>query len=318
MGVTKKSRVFVAGGNGLIGSACCRVLMNHGFKNLLSPTREELDLSDKLAVQTFFKKASPEYVIMGAGRVGGIIENSSKGFEMMRDNLIIQENLISSSIDSGVCKVVYFGSSCMYPKNCQQPMSEEFVLSGKPEETSLPYAVAKLTGLYMCLSYNRQYGKTLFLPVIPNSAYGPFDDFDPKTSHVLSGLITRFHEAKSEGSREVILWGSGSPRREFVFSEDIASAVLFLLSKKTEIDYPLNIGSGVDFSIKELAEIIREVVGFEGSISWDTSKPDGSPKKLLDSSRLRHLGWKPDVELIDGIRKTYAWYLDHITMGVVS
>lgn len=313
MSPKKESTILVAGGAGLIGSACVRVLSRKGYENVLAPSRVELDLSNRESVRDFFRKHSPEYVVMGAGRVGGIVENATRGFEMMRDNLVVQENLIHASIEFGVEKMVYFGSSCMYPKLSPQPMKEENLLSGKPEETSLPYAMSKLSGLFLCLSYNRQFGRDLFVPIIPNSAYGPFDDFDPKTSHVLSALVSRFHEAKEAKANEVVLWGTGSPRREFIFSEDIASAVLHLLERNPAIEYPVNIGSGSDFSIRELAETVKTIIGYEGTVSWDTSKPDGTPRKLLDSSRINNTGWTATTGLDEGVGKTYAWYLDHIS-----
>ena len=318
MGMTASDRIYVAGASGLIGSACISVLGGVGYQNVLSPSREELDLFDAEKVRLFFETNRPEYVIMAAGRVGGIVENSTRGFDMMNDNLLIQQNLFHACIEFDVRKSIFLGSSCMYPRICPQPMKEEYLLSGKPEETSLPYAISKLSGLHLGLAYNKQSGKTLFLPVIPNSAYGPFDDFDPKTSHVLSALLSRFHEAKKTGQDEVVLWGTGSPRREFIASNDIASAVLFLLEKDPSIDLPVNIGSGVDYSIRELAETIRNITGFQGRIKWDTTKPDGTPQKLLDTSRINQAGWMPKTGLEEGIRRTYAWYLDHIEKEGIS
>ena len=318
MGMTASDRIYVAGASGLIGSACISVLGGVGYQNVLSPSREELDLFDAEKVRLFFETNRPEYVIMAAGRVGGIVENSTRGFDMMNDNLLIQQNLFHACIEFDVRKSIFLGSSCMYPRICPQPMQEEYLLSGKPEETSLPYAISKLSGLHLGLAYNKQSGKTLFLPVIPNSAYGPFDDFDPKTSHVLSALLSRFHEAKKTGQDEVVLWGTGSPRREFIASNDIASAVLFLLEKDPSIDLPVNIGSGVDYSIRELAETIRNITGFQGRIKWDTTKPDGTPQKLLDTSRINQAGWMPKTSLEEGIRRTYAWYLDHIEKEGIS
>lgn len=313
MGMTENSRVFVAGSSGLIGSACVRSLGQRGYRHVQSPPRSELDLFSMEQVRRFFQKHRPEFVVMAAGRVGGIVENSTRGFDLMRDNLLIQQNLILACIESDVQKSVFFGSSCMYPRVSPQPMKEDDLLTGKPEETSLPYAMSKLSGLHMGLAFNKQFGKTLFLPVIPNSTYGPFDDFDPKTSHVLSALLARFHEARRTGQEEIVLWGSGAPRREFIASEDVASAVLFLLEKDPDIALPVNIGSGVDYSIRELAETIRNVTGFRGRIQWDTSKPDGTPQKLLDSSRINQIGWIPKTNLEEGIRKTYDWYLDHLS-----
>lgn len=312
MGMTVNSRIFVAGSSGLIGSACLRSLGQRGYRHVQSPPRSELDLFSMEQVRIFFQKHRPEFVIMAAGRVGGIVENATRGFDLMRDNLLIQQNLMLACIEFNVQKSVFFGSSCMYPRVSPQPMKEDALLTGKPEETSLPYAMAKLSGLHMGLAFNKQFGKTLFLPVIPNSTYGPFDDFDPKTSHVLSALLARFHEAQRTGQEEIVLWGSGSPRREFITSEDVASAVLFLLEKEFDIALPINIGSGVDYSIRELAETILRITGFQGLIKWDTSKPDGTPQKILDSSRINGIGWVPKMGLEEGIKRTYKWYLNYI------
>ena len=315
MKLTKKSRILVLGASGMIGSACVRWLQLHGYDNVHSPSRIELDLFSMENVRDYFGSHRPEYIILAAGRVGGIIENSNFGFDLLRDNLIIQQNVILSAIQSGVEKCVYFGSSCMYPRQAEQPMKEDFLLTGKPEETSLPYAISKLSGVHMCLSYNKQFGKSLFLPVIPNSTYGPQDDFDPKTAHVLSSLLFRFHHARKTNASEVTLWGSGNPRREFIFSEDVASAVFYLLENDPATDMPLNIGSGKDYSIRELAEAIKDITGFRGSIKWDTSKPDGAPRKLLDSSRINALGWKPVTSLKNGIQKTLDWFLEQPQKG---
>ncbi len=315
MKLAKNSRILVLGSSGMIGSACVRWLERHGYKNFDSPSRDILDLFSLEKVRQYFEAHRPEYVILAAGRVGGIIENSTRGFDLLRDNLIIQQNAILSSIASGVEKCIYFGSSCMYPRLSPQPMKEEFLLSGRPEETSLPYAVSKLSGVHMCLSYNKQFGKSVFLPVIPNSTFGPQDDFDPTTAHVLSSLLSRFHHATQTNAPEVVLWGTGNPRREFIFSDDVASAVFFLLENNPTVDMPVNIGSGEDYSIRELAETIKEITGFRGSIKWDTSKPDGAPRKLLDSSRINSLGWKPDTSLKNGIQKTLDWFLEQPQKG---
>lgn len=312
MSMTAHSRILVAGSSGLIGSACVRVLQKFGYRHVLAPRRNELDLFSKEEVQSYFQNHRPEVVIMAAGRVGGIVENSTRGFDLMRDNLMIQQNLILSCIEFGVEKSVFLGSSCMYPRICPQPMKEDELLAGKPEKTSLPYAISKLSGLHLCLAYNNQSGKNVFVPVIPNSTYGPFDDFDPQSAHVLSALLARFHAAGISGKKEVVLWGSGTPRREFIFSDDVASAILFILEKDPDIAPPVNIGSGVDYSIRELAETIRRITGFQGSIEWDSSKPDGTPQKLLDSSRINTSGWFPQTNLEEGIQKTYKWYLDYL------
>ena len=303
------TKIFLAGYQGLIGSALHRRLRSDGYQNILVKTRQELDLSDAAAVREFFETHRPEVVFLAAGRVGGITANLNYPAEFITQNLEIQLNVIRESHRTDVKRFIFFGSSCMYPRECAQPMREMDLLTGIPESSSLPYAIAKLSGLQMCLAYNRQYQKSVFIPVIPNNAYGPFDDFDPASSHVLSALLRRFHEAKINGAPEVTLWGSGSPRREFIFSDDIADACLFLIQQEKLPELPVNIGIGVDHSIKEVAEVIAKIVGFEGRLGFDTSKPDGAPRKLLDSTRIQQLGWKAKVSLEAGIRMTYDWYL---------
>jgi len=308
----KKERFFVAGHTGLIGSAVLRRLQKKGYDNILTISHADLDLTDTRAVNDFFDEHKPEYVVLAAGKVGGIIENQSYPADFMNTNLAIQLNVLQAAHKTGVRKLIYFASSCMYPRECPQPMAETALLSGYPESTSLAYAVSKLAGMQMCLSYNRQYGEQRFIPVIPNSAYGANDNFDPKSGHVLSSLIRRFHEARKTGIQKVTLWGSGTPRREFIHSDDIASACISLLVKDTEdLELPLNLGTGEDYSIRELAEIIAQVVGYTGDIYWDKTKPDGAPQKLLDSSRLHTFGWKPVIDFEDGIRDTYRWYVDN-------
>ena len=308
----KKERFFVAGHTGLIGSAVLRRLQKKGYDNILTISHADLDLTDTRAVNDFFDEHKPEYVVLAAGKVGGIIENQSYPADFMNTNLAIQLNVLQAAHKTGVRKLIYFASSCMYPRECPQPMAETALLSGYPESTSLAYAVSKLAGMQMCLSYNRQYGEQRFIPVIPNSAYGANDNFDPKSGHVLSSLIRRFHEARKTGIQKVTLWGSGTPRREFIHSDDIASACISLLVKDTEdLELPLNLGTGEDYSIRELAEIIAQVVGYTGDIYWDKTKPDGAPQKLLDSSRLHTFGWKPVIDFEEGIRDTYRWYVDN-------
>lgn len=305
-----KSRWFVAGHNGMIGSAFMRRLKHMGVADVLVRNRAEMDLRDSVAVAQFFSEARPDYVVLAAGRVGGIVENQKHPADFIRDNLAIQLNVLHAADNAGVKKLILFGSSCMYPRECSQPMPEEFLLSGKPEPTSLPYAISKLAGVYMCLAYNKQFGEKRFIPVIPNSTYGPNDNFNPETGHVLSSLIRRFHEAKINNADEVTLWGSGSPRREFIHADDVVDACLHLMQADIDrVELPLNIGVGVDYSIRELAEIIAEIIGYQGDILWDSSKPDGAPRKLLDDSRLRALGWKPLVKFKKGLRQTYKWYL---------
>ena len=288
-----------------------RRLAAAGYANLCVAPHAELELTDAPAVERFFDHARPEYVVLAAGRVGGIIENQTYPADFMEQNLAIQLNVLRAAHRTGVRKLILFASSCMYPRECAQPMAETALLSGAPEPTSLAYAISKLAGMQMCLAYNRQYGETRFLPVIPNSAYGPNDNFDPKSGHVLSALIRRFHDAKAEGRTTVTLWGTGTPRREFVHADDIADACIHLLcSDVSGVAFPLNIGVGRDMSIRDLADSVARVVGYAGAIDCDASKSDGAPRKLLDSSRLTGLGWRPKVDFEQGLRATYQWYLN--------
>ncbi len=304
--------IYVAGHEGLIGSAIVRTLQSSGYNNLLLRTHQELELTNTLLVDQFFDKYKPKYVFLAAGKVGGIVENKTYPADFIRTNLNIQLNVMNAAQKNNINKLIFFGSSCMYPRECKQPMAEDILLSGQPEPTSIAYAIAKLAGLQMCLAYNKQFNEQRFIPVIPNSAYGPHDNFDPNSGHVLSALITRFHKAKSEGTKSVTLWGSGNPRREFIHADDIAKASLWLMENDTKnIPLPINIGVDYDVSIKELALNIADIVGYEGVIDWDLSKPDGTPRKLLDSSRMRSLGWKPEIDFKDGLKETYNWYLKH-------
>ena len=307
---------YVAGHRGLIGSAMLRRLERFGARRILTRTHAELELRDAAAVRAFFAEHRPEYVVLAAGRVGGIVENQTCPAEFIDDNLAIQLNVLRAAHAHGTRKLILFGSSCMYPRECPQPMSETALLGGEPEPTSLPYAISKLAGVHLCLAYNRQYGERRFLPVIPNSAYGPNDNFDPESGHVLSALIRRFHEAKVNGRDHVTLWGTGNPRREFIHADDIADACLHLLSLDADtLEWPLNIGVGKDYSIRELAGHIAEVVGYRGEILWDMDKPDGAPRKLLDAGRLAATGWRPSVVFDEGLRATYRWYLEHRQTG---
>lgn len=304
--------IYVAGHTGLIGSALVRRLRAQGFNNLLTATHKKLELTDAEAVGIFFATHKPTYVFLAAGRVGGIVENQTYPADFIYTNLAIQLNVLRAAQKNNIEKLILFGSSCMYPKDCSQPMPEDLLLSAKPELTSIAYAIAKLAGVHMCLAYNKQYAEQKFIPVIPNSAYGPNDNFDPKSGHVLSVLIRRFEEAKRENTSEITLWGSGSPRREFIHADDIADACIWLLTHQNDdLQLPVNIGVGSDYSIKELAKHVANVVGYEGEIKWDTSKPDGAPRKLLDSSRIHSTGWHSKISFEDGLRSTYQWYLEH-------
>jgi len=278
-----------------------------------------LDLQDAGKVSQFFDDARPEYVVLAAGRVGGIVENQTFPSDFMDENIAIQLNVLRAARRAGVQKLIFFGSSCMYPRECAQSMAEEMLLTGKPELTSLPYAISKLAGTYLCLAYNKQDGETRFIPVIPNSTYGPHDNFDPQSGHVLSALMAKFHRAKAAGDEHVTLWGSGAPRREFIHADDVAAACLHLLRRDSgELECPLNIGVGADVSIKELAELIAAVVGYKGRLDWDRSKPDGAPRKLLDSGRIRALGWNPTIGLAEGLSITYRWYVENEQVQALS
>ena len=303
-------KILVAGASGLIGRAVVKCFREAGCGDILTPSHAELDLEDSTQVSTFFQTRKPDLVVLAAGKVGGILENKSNPIEFLTRNLAIQMNVCAAADIAGTSRVVLFGSSCMYPKECPQPMSEEMLGTGKLEPTSLSYATAKIAGLQLGFSYNQQHDIERFLCVIPNSAYGPGDNFDPQSGHVLSSLIHKFHVAKMGSAEQVELWGTGAPRREFVFSADIADALLFMLKEGVRTDsMPINIGSGVDISIADLAVQIAAVVGFEGKIVWQTDKPDGTLRKLLDSERLLSLGWRPKTDLRAGLEETYKWYL---------
>jgi GDP-L-fucose synthase len=310
----KGSKIYIAGHNGLVGSAIKRNLEKKGFENLVYKTRKELDLMNEKAVRNFFEKEKPEYVFLAAAKVGGIVANRDYPADFIYQNLQIQNNIIHSSYLTGVKKLLFLGSSCIYPKFASQPMKEEYLLTGELEFTNEPYAIAKIAGIKMCQSYNRQYG-TNFIACMPTNLYGPNDNFDLESSHVLPAMIRKFHEAKENQNKDVVLWGSGSPKREFLYVDDLADACLFLMEKynpskkeneKGEIF--LNIGTGKDLSIKELANTVKEAVNYQGEIIYDTSKPDGAPRKLLDVSKINNLGWKYKIGLETGIRKTYEWY----------
>lgn len=308
--MNNQSIIYVAGHAGLIGSAVVRRLHEAGYHKIATRCRSELDLQDWKSVSEFFDEACPDYVVFAAGRVGGILENQAFPADFMDENLSMQFNVLKAARRKGLKKLIFFGSSCMYPRECPQPMAEPALLSGRPEPSSLPYAISKLTGVHLCLAYNQQDDVTRFLPLIPNSAYGPNDNFDAESGHVLAALMTKLHQAKVSGAQSVMLWGSGTPRREFIHADDIADACLhFLAIDQKNIELPINVGVGSDISIKELANLIGEIVGYKGSLEWDRSKPDGCPRKLLNSTRIHALGWRPTVDLADGLASTYQWYL---------
>lgn len=308
----KSSKIYVPGHTGLIGSAIVKSLKEHGYSNVLIKPHAQLDLLNREEVSKFFEKECPEYVILCAGKVGGIVENKKFPADFISINLAIQQNVIGAAHRNDVKKLIFFGSSCMYPRECQQPMAESALFSGVPEPTSMAYAVAKMAGVQMCLAYNQQFGKKRFIPVVPNSAYGPNDNFNPESGHVLSALIRRFHEAKLKNIDKVTLWGSGSPKREFIHTDDIASACLRLLEADiSSLQLPVNLGSGSDVSIRQLAEAIAKTIGYAGHIEWDTAKPDGAPRKLLNSSRINEFGWTPSVSFESGLKSTYEWYVNN-------
>lgn len=304
----KDAKVYVVGHRGLAGSALVRELTARGYNNLLLRTHQELNLVHQKQVDDFFAAERPEYVFLCAGRTGGIMAAATQPAQFLYENSMIQNNVIEAAYRAGVKKLLFMGSSCVYPRDCPQPIKEEYLMTGPLEKTNDAFAVGKIEGIYTCQAYNRQHG-TNFIAVMPSNLYGPNDSYK-EYSHVLPSLMRKFHSAKTSGDRQVPLWGSGFPRREFLHTDDLASALLFLMDSYDSSEI-INVGTGTDITIKELADIMREVTGFLGEISWDKSKPDGTPQKLLDVSRLRALGWQHRVELIDGIRSTYRWYQEH-------
>lgn len=319
-----ESRIYIAGHRGMVGSSIWRALERKGYPNLVGKSSAELDLLDPTAVDAFFQAEQPEYVVLAAARVGGIGANNTYRGQFIYENTQIQLNVIHAAYRHDVKKLLVLGSSCIYPKLAPQPLKEDYLLTGPLEPTNEPYAIAKITGIRMCDAYNRQYG-TNFIAAMPTNLYGPGDNYDPETSHVLPALIRRFHDAKIKGLERVTCWGSGDPMREFLYSDDLAEACVFLLEN---VDYSdlafedasgtvhshINVGSGHEVTIRELAEAVRGTVGFEGTIDWDVSKPDGTPRKLLDSERIRRLGWQPEVTLGDGIARAYEDFLHRQTV----
>jgi GDP-L-fucose synthase len=307
--MTPSSRVFVAGHRGLVGSAIRRRLEHLGHMNVLTATRDQLDLRDQAAVNYWFRANRPEYVFLVAGTVGGIMANSTRPAEFIYDNMMIHATVVHSSHLFGAKKVLYLGSSCIYPRDATQPMKEEELLTGPLEPTNEAYAIAKIAGIKLCQSYRKQYGSD-FISAMPTNLYGPNDNFDVTSSHVLPAMIRKFHDAREAGHEEVVLWGTGAPKREFLHVDDLADACVFLMQHYDEPMH-INVGTGQDLSIKELAEMVRRIVHPAAKIVWDTTKPDGSPRKLLDVSRLHALGWRHRIALGEGIESTYQWFLTH-------
>jgi len=303
----QNAKIYVAGHRGLVGSAIVRLLKDQGFTNLIVRTHTELELADQLAVRSFFEKEKPDYVFLAAAKVGGIYANNTYPAEFIYQNLAVQNNVIHFSYLSGVKKLCFLGSSCIYPKLAPQPMKEEYLLDGKLEPTNEPYAIAKIAGIEMAKSYNRQYG-TNYISVMPTNLYGPNDNFDLQNSHVLPALIRKFVEAKQHNSPSVVLWGSGKPRREFLYVDDMADACIFLMNNYDGKEF-VNIGTGEDVTILEVANLIKDIVGYQGTLEFDSTKPDGSPRKLLDVSKIHSLGWKAKYSLHEGLTKAIDWYL---------
>lgn len=303
----KNAKIYVAGHRGMVGSAIVRKLEREGFTNIITKGSKELDLRDQQAVADFFAAEKPDYVFLAAAKVGGIIANNTYRGEFLYDNLMIQNNIIHNSHLNGVTKLMFLGSSCIYPKMAPQPLKEEYLLTGTLESTNEPYAIAKIAGIKMCDAYRDQYGCN-YVSVMPTNLYGYNDNYHPENSHVLPALIRKFHEAKEQGKDKVVIWGTGSPMREFLFADDLADACFYLMENYNEPGL-VNIGTGVDVTIKELALTVKEVVGFEGELEFDTSKPDGTPRKLMDVSKLHSFGWKHKVELKEGIKLAYEDFL---------
>ena len=311
--LTPGSRIYVAGHSGLVGSAILRCLRKEGFSNILTAELEDLDLRDPAAVEAWFNTHEPEFVILAAGLVGGILANSTRPAEFLYDNLMIHATVIPASHRHGVKKLLYLGSSCIYPRECQQPIREEYLLTGPLEQTNEAYALAKIAGIKMCQGFRRQYGCN-FISAMPTNLYGPRDNFDLASSHVVPALIRKFHEAKAEGRKEVVIWGTGTPRREFLHVDDLAAALLFILRNYDE-EIHINVGSGEDLTIRDLADLVGSVVYPEAGLVFDTAKPDGTPQKLLDVSRLHRLGWHHAIGLREGIGSSYRWYLENLAQA---
>jgi GDP-L-fucose synthase len=305
------SLIYVAGHRGMVGSAISRRLVAHGFRNLITRTHAELPLDDPVSVESFFSDHRPQYVILAAAKVGGIVANSTQGGDFIRENLKIQTNVIDAAYRHGARRLMFLGSSCIYPKHAEQPIVEEALLTGPLEETNLPYAIAKIAGKSMCDAYKRQYGFDAFT-VMPSNVYGVGDNFHPEHSHVVAGMMSRFHAAKVAKDSKVVVWGSGSPLRELIDADDLADACVFLMRSGFAGEM-INIGSGQEISIRNLALSLKSIVGFEGEVEFDSSRPDGTPRKIMDNSKLTALGWRPTTDLEAGLQKMYAWFLANET-----
>lgn len=301
------SRIYVAGHRGMVGSAITRRLSNEGFSSVVTRTHDELPLDNPAAVEDFFAAERPEYVVLAAAKVGGIVANATYGADFIRENLKIQTNVIDAAYRYGARKLLFLGSSCIYPRDAEQPIREDALLTGPLEETNLPYAIAKIAGKTMCDAYRKQYGFDAFT-VMPSNVYGIGDNFHPENSHVVAGMLCRFHEARSTGASEVVVWGTGSPLRELIDADDLADACVFLL-RCYDGGGLINVGSSEEISIRDLAFLIKSIVGFEGRIEFDTSRPDGTPRKVMDNTKLLALGWRPTVSIEAGLKKMYAWFL---------
>jgi GDP-L-fucose synthase len=305
-------RIYLAGHRGMVGSAILENLKVNGYSNFVTSTSSKLDLRDQQATNAFIANEKPDVVIIAAARVGGILANNEYPWQFLYDNLMIEANLINAAHQNNVQDLIFLGSSCIYPKMAPQPLKEEYLLTGLLEPTNEWYAIAKITGIKLCQALNKQFGRN-YISIMPTNLYGPRDNFDLKTSHVLPAMIRKFHEAKENDHATVPLWGSGSPMREFLHVEDLAESVRFVMEYKGKLEHDLiNAGTGEDLTIKELAENVQSVVGHQGRIDWDSSKPDGTPRKLMDVSRLKGLGWKAQIKLDEGVKETYAWFLEHI------
>lgn len=308
----KSFKIYVAGHRGMVGSAIVENLQNNGYSNLVTATSRELDLRNQQATKDFLAEHAPDYVIIAAARVGGIMANNEYPWQFLYDNLMIEANLIQAAHEQDVQDLIFLGSSCIYPKHADQPLKEEYLLTGPLEPTNEWYAIAKISGIKLCQALNKQYGRN-YISMMPTNLYGPRDNFDLETSHVLPAMIRKFHEAKENGHTAVPLWGSGSPMREFLHVEDLAEAVRFVMEYDGKLEYDLiNTGTGKDLTIKKLAETVQDVVEHKGEIDWDRSKPDGTPRKLMDVSRINDLGWKAEIGLREGIEQTYDWFLENL------